>query len=198
MNIIDVRKMSCPKPVIETKKFLDTNPLCASVCVVSDNGASAENVSRFLSNSGFEVTVENEGDIYKINGVKQGSTEADPRPVEKSEFEDTKTLIMITKDEMGSGDSILGKKLMKNFLATLNEYQGLWMVVFVNSGVKLTVKNCDTVEDISKLEKAGIKVLVCGTCLDHYNILEEKDAGQTTNMLDIIAGLNLADKVISM
>jgi len=198
MNIIDVKKMSCPKPVIETKKFLDSNPSCTSICVISDNGASAENVSRFLSNNGFNVSSDNDGEIYEIKGVKNDSTEINSDEQEETEFSHTKTLIMITKDEMGSGDSVLGKKLMKNFLATLNEYQGLWMLVFVNSGVKLTVKSCDAVEDIKKLEESRIKILVCGTCLDHYNILEAKEVGQTTNMLDIITSLNLADKVISM
>lgn len=197
MDTIDVRKMSCPKPVIETKKFLDENPMCIKICVLSDNQASAENVSRFLDNNGFEVFVEKQENIFKIKGQKNNSS-SQSQDHENEEFGTIKTLIMITNDEMGCGEAALGKKLMKNFLATLNEYQGLWMLVFVNSGVKLTVKNCDTAEILKNIEKSGIKILVCGTCLDYYDLLKEKEVGETTNMLDIVTSLNLADKVISM
>jgi hypothetical protein len=39
---------------------------------------------------------------------------------------------------------------------------------------------------------------VCGTCLTHFGILEQKRAGETTNMLDIVTAMQLADKVISL
>jgi hypothetical protein len=39
--------------------------------------------------------------------------------------------------------------------------------------------------------------LVCGTCLNYYGLLEQKKVGETTNMLDIVTSLQVADKVIS-
>jgi hypothetical protein len=39
---------------------------------------------------------------------------------------------------------------------------------------------------------------VCGTCLDHFDLLEKKQVGETTNMLDIVTALQLADKVVSI
>jgi hypothetical protein len=39
-------------------------------------------------------------------------------------------------------------------------------------------------------------VLVCGTCLTHYGLLEAKAVGETSNMLDIVTSLDLADKII--
>jgi hypothetical protein len=43
-----------------------------------------------------------------------------------------------------------------------------------------------------------VKILVCGTCLDHFDLLEKKQAGDTTNMLDIVMATQLADKVITL
>ncbi|MDY0131506.1 MAG: sulfurtransferase-like selenium metabolism protein YedF [Desulforegulaceae bacterium] len=197
MKLIDARKLSCPAPVIETKNFLDSNSECKQICVLVDNQPAFENVSRFLSNYGFEVEVSMEKETYKLIGTSQGR-EVKPLSLVESEFSNIKTLIMISKDELGSGDSILGKSLMKNFIATLNEYQGLWMLVFVNGGVKLTINDSLVLSDLKNLEKSGIKILVCGTCLGHYNLLESKEIGETTNMLDIVTSLNLADKVISI
>jgi selenium metabolism protein YedF len=197
MNLIDARKMSCPKPVLEAKKFLDENPGVKQISVVVDNMASLENVSRFLSNQGFEVKTNKDKDDFQINGLKKNS-EPESHHSEEDEFSNTKTLIMIANDSIGSSDLVLGRKLMENFISTLNEYQGLWMIVFLNSGVKLTVEGSNVLDDLKKYEKSGIKILVCGTCLDYYGLLESKQAGETTNMLDVVASLNLADKIISI
>jgi selenium metabolism protein YedF len=197
MNLIDARKMSCPKPVLETKKFLDENPGVKQISVVVDNMASLENVSRFLSNQGFEVKTNKDKDDFQINGLKKNS-EPESDHSDEDEFLNTKTLVMIANDYIGSGDLVLGRKLMENFISTLNEYQGLWMIIFLNSGVKLTVKGSNVLDDLKKYEKSGIKILVCGTCLDYYGLLESKQAGETTNMLDVVASLNLADKIISI
>lgn len=40
--------------------------------------------------------------------------------------------------------------------------------------------------------------MVCGTGLGHFNLLERKQVGETTNMLDIITAMQVADKFISL
>jgi selenium metabolism protein YedF len=108
-------------------------------------------------------------------------------------------MVMVAADRVGSGDDVLGAKLMINFVKTLKEMgKDLWRLVFVNSGVKLTIDGAGTVEDLEELEAAGITILVCGTCLDYFNLLERKQVGQTTNMLDIVTAMQLADKVINI
>jgi intracellular sulfur oxidation DsrE/DsrF family protein len=52
--------------------------------------------------------------------------------------------------------------------------------------------------DLQELEKKGVMVLVCGTCLNHFHLLEQKQVGETTNMLDIVTHMQLADKVVSL
>jgi intracellular sulfur oxidation DsrE/DsrF family protein len=74
----------------------------------------------------------------------------------------------------------------------------LWRLVFVNSGVKLTIDGAGTLQDLKDLETEGLTILVCGTCLDHFDLLEKKQVGQTTNMLDIVTAMQLADKVINI
>ena len=53
-------------------------------------------------------------------------------------------------------------------------------------------------DKLKDLEKSGVSLLVCGTCLDFYNLLEKKGVGQTTNMLDVVSSLQLASKVIKI
>ena len=68
----------------------------------------------------------------------------------------------------------------------------------MNNGVKLTIDGSEELEDLKEYEKAGLKILVCGTCLNHFNLLERKQIGETTNMLDIVTAMQLADKVINI
>jgi hypothetical protein len=58
----------------------------------------------------------------------------------------------------------------------------LWRLVFVNIGVKITIAGSDVLEDLKECERGGLKILVCGTCLDHFNLLDRKQVGETTNM----------------
>jgi selenium metabolism protein YedF len=88
---------------------------------------------------------------------------------------------------------------MVNFLRTLKEMgDELWRLVFVNNGVKLTIDGSEVLDDLRQYEKEGVLILVCGTCLNHFNLLEKKKIGETTNMLDIVTAMQLADKVVSV
>lgn len=110
-----------------------------------------------------------------------------------------KILVLCGTDRLGFGDDELGLKLMINFIRTLKEIgDDLWRLVFVNNGVKLTIEGSEVLEDLKIYESTGLKILVCGTCLNHFNLSEKKKVGETTNMVDIVTSMQLADKVISM
>ena len=74
----------------------------------------------------------------------------------------------------------------------------LWGLVLVNPGVKLAVAGSEVQGSLQELEKGGVMVLVCGTCLNHFSLLEQKQVGETTNMMDIVTHMQFGDKVISL
>ena len=198
MKTLDCRGLACPQPVLRTKQFIESDFESAEVSVVVDNAASAQNVVRFLESQGFTASTQQSGDDLEVRAQKSGDkTPAVPEAETGKAAE--KTLVLITKSTMGFGDDVLGSGLMRNFLGTLNEMGDvLWRLVFLNSGVKLTIKGAETLPAIQQLEAQGVSVLVCGTCLNHFKLLEQKQVGETTNMLDIVTSLQLADKVISV
>jgi selenium metabolism protein YedF len=88
---------------------------------------------------------------------------------------------------------------MVNFIKTLEEMgDELWRLVFVNNGVKLTIEDSEVLPALKELEADGIQILVCGTCLNYFDLLDKKQVGETTNMLDIVTAMQLADKVINV
>jgi selenium metabolism protein YedF len=195
---IDCRGLACPAPVLQTKEALEKeHPKVIKVVV--DNEASRQNVSRFMESQNLEVTVLQEGTDFHVIGRigEHASTEI---PVEKKpDTEHKKIMVMVANDCMGHGDDELGEKLMVSFLKTLKEMgEELWRLVFVNNGVKLTIADSDVLPVIQELGNEGIHILVCGTCLTHFDLLDKKQVGETTNMLDIVTAMQLADKVINI
>jgi len=198
MSKVDARGLACPAPVLATKAAIESeHPERMEILV--DNDPSRENVTRFLASQGYTSAVEQEGAVYTITAT-QALHALQTEPVaEAPEGAPTQIMVMVASDCMGTGDDVLGAKLMINFIKTLKEMgDELWRLVFVNSGVKLTIDGADTLPDIQDLEADGLTILVCGTCLDHFDLLERKQVGQTTNMLDIVTAMQLADKVINI
>ena len=113
--------------------------------------------------------------------------------------EQKKIMVMIATDRVGYGDDELGMKLMVSFVKTLKEMgPELWRLVFVNSGVKLVVEDSEVLADLKELEAEGLQIMACGACLTHFNLMAKKSVGETTNMLDIVTSMQLADKVVNI
>lgn len=196
---LDCRGLACPAPVLQTKQKIERENL-SEISVLVDNQASKENVSRFLGSQKFEVSVEQKGSVFTVTGRrKTGAAPTEPPLAAQPEPEKHKIVVMIASDRMGSGDDDLGRMLLVNFIKTLNEMgDELWRLIFVNNGVKLTIGGSEVLDVLKGYEKEGLTILVCGTCLTHFNLLDKKEVGQTTNMLDVVTAMQLADKVINI
>ena len=199
MRELDCRGLACPAPVLQTKEtLLKDHPHVIKVIV--DNEAAKQNVSRFLESQKFDVSVEEkETEFHVIGREDQPGTVPAETLAKEPETEKQKIMVMIATDRMGYGDDELGKKLIINFIKTIKEMgDELWRLVFVNNGVKLTIHDSYILPELQEYEQDGLLILVCGTCLDHFNLLDKKQVGETTNMLDIVTAMQLADKVINI
>jgi selenium metabolism protein YedF len=195
---LDCRGLACPAPVLQTKQLLEKESL-AAIKVIVDNEAARQNVTRFLEHQKFQVTVEKLGADLHLLGTKSGEVRVVEKPAPTPEGAHKKIMVMVASDRMGRGDDELGAKLMFNFLKTLKEMgHELWRLVFVNNGVKLAVEGSEALSVLKELEGDGVQILVCGTCLNHFSLLEKKKVGETTNMLDIVTAMQVSDKVISI
>ena len=198
MNEIDCRGLACPAPVLKAKEAIEKEGLI-ELTIIVDNEAAKQNVSRFLGTKDFTVSVSEREGLFYISGKGGGVFGKDDKVISKPDKTSQKIMVMVTSDKMGHGDDELGMKLMASFLKTLDEMgDDLWRLVFVNNGVKLTIADSQVLEDLKALDKKGIHILVCGTCLTHFNLMDKKQVGETTNMLDIVTAMQLADKVINL
>jgi selenium metabolism protein YedF len=199
MKEIDARGMACPAPVLQTKTALQQDH-SNEIGIVVDNPAAQQNVQRFLESQGYQTALEQNNNGYRVIGTCDPQSRAQAHLcVENPTGDFKKIMVMCASDRIGFGDDDLGLKLMVNFLRTLKEMgDELWRLVFVNNGVKLTIDGSAVLDALREYENEGRKILVCGTCLDHFGLLDQKQIGETTNMLDIVTAMQLADKVISI
>jgi selenium metabolism protein YedF len=197
---IDCRGLACPAPVLKTKELIEQEKP-EKLVVIVDNEAARQNVTRFMEYQGFNVSASEEGTDFHVTGHAGEGAEPAVKPektIESEEFKQ-KIMVMVGSDRMGHGDDALGLKLMISFLKTLKEMgDELWRLVFVNNGVKMTISDSEVLPVLEELEQNGVYILVCGTCLTHFNLLEKKMVGETTNMLDIVTAMQLADKVVNI
>lgn len=71
MSVIDTRGMSCPQPVLMTKKAVAGSASASTVEVLVDNAAALGNVTRYLKSAGFKtVDASPNGDDTLIRASK--------------------------------------------------------------------------------------------------------------------------------
>jgi len=185
---VDARGLSCPQPVILTRKALETG---GPVTTVVDNETAMENISRLAQGMGYNVEVEQHGNDYHIHIDKSAS-----RPDQQKY---NKGVILVTGQYLGRGDDALGRILMKSFLYTLTQMKdAVTTIIFINSGVALTSQGSEVLDYLLELEQNGVEILSCGTCLDFYQLKNQLLVGQVTNMYSILERVASADKVITI
>ena len=191
---VDARGWNCPKPVIETKKVLESIKEGSLVTIV-DNEVAKENVTKLAKNMDYNVDVKEMGGDYYINIYSQEVVKdvlAQPKKLKEM-------AILFGSDCMGEGSVELGRVLMKGFMYTLTEYTPYpKALLFINSGVKLTTEGSDVIDYLRQLESEGVEILSCGTCLDYYNLKNKLTVGGVTNMYTIVDKMNTAKNTIKL
>jgi len=109
------------------------------------------------------------------------------------------TVILINSDGMGRGDPELQHKLISTYLKLLIENKYLPIAIcFYTEGIRLVVEGSSVLEQLRFLEQAGVRLVICGTCLNHYQLEGKVQVGIVGGMNDILEYQWRADKVITL
>jgi intracellular sulfur oxidation DsrE/DsrF family protein len=99
---------------------------------------------------------------------------------------------------MGRGDEGLGLTILHNFLKSLltNPLRPDKIICW-NGGVKLVAADSPVVGTLQDLEGVGVEILVCKTCVEHFDLQEKIRAGEVSTM-PIITDLLLRSDVLTV
>lgn len=202
---LDLTGMACPKPVLETQKAFK-NPEITEFEVIVDNSAARENLKRLATSKGYKVEISEEGSIIRVNIKRDPAFSEEEEGQEYVALCDIETeesplkgkVLTIKSEFLGEGEDELGKVLMKGFLYTITETKPYpQKVVLLNSAVKLSTLNEETVMHLKKLEESGTQIYSCGTCLDYYKLTDQLKVGVIGNMYDVVEALmSTTDRII--
>ncbi|MHB1133547.1 MAG: DsrE family protein [Chloroflexota bacterium] len=108
-----------------------------------------------------------------------------------------RTVLALDGQGLGRGDDELGRALAINFLRTLAFRDDVpQTVVCYNEGVKLAETGSPAVPLLEALVQKGADVVLCGTCVNYFQLAARLAVGRVGDMQTIVAALAEADKVL--
>jgi selenium metabolism protein YedF len=193
--VLDCRGQLCPKPLLETRRAIEALP-AGSLTVLVDNPAAKENVTQAMVQLGHDVFAEMGDGVWSVTVTKTAECAAPPEaPLTASE----PTVVFITDRSLGRPDPDLGAILMRAFVSTLaDRAQPPEVIALMQGGVRLACEGSPVLEPLQALQARGTEILVCGTCLDYFGLMDKRQAGRVSNMAEIVDALLAASRVLTV
>ncbi len=199
MQTVNGKGLLCPQPLILTRKALKNCLPGETLQIEIDNKTAFQNILTYLNDQAlspegteldgiFHITVVNE----KVEAKEvSGTGSIDPGMCSNS------YVVVVSSDKMGDGDAELGAILIKAFLNSLIEQPILpTHLIFYNSGVKLATNDSGVIGSLKTLDESGVDVMICGTCVDFYEVKTLLAVGRISNMFTITETMAKAGHII--
>jgi selenium metabolism protein YedF len=191
MKEIDARGKPCPQPVLLAKAALRAEK---AFSVLVDGSGQAENVQRAVNRGGADSIIE------RLNGYDRVTVDGVSEAVKLKKFS-AKLVVSVPHDSFGNGgDRVLEDILGRAYFHTLTELDigTPDSMIFYDRGVFLAVGSSPVLDDLKFLAEKGVNILVCGTCLKHFDLMTELAVGSVSNMYEIAEELGTAERHYSI
>lgn len=196
--VVDTQGMVCPAPLIAVRKKIKEVAEGTSIKVIVDNDTSFSNLVNYLAELSITSSSETKDGLHFLsfttNSVapKEGEILCPTTPMADSGY-----VVVVKSEVMGDGDSELGTMLLRGYLNAVAESDKLpKAMVLYNSGVKCAIDGRDTQKALSQIEQLGVAIIICGTCVDYYNVKDQTTIGTISNMYKIAETLSKAGSVV--
>jgi hypothetical protein len=109
-------------------------------------------------------------------------------------------VLLVSNEGMGVSESReLPTTLVSKFLLLLVDMEPLPKAIcFYNEGVKLACEGSPVLDELRAVEAKGVRLVLCNTCLNSYDLGERVQVGIVGGMGDILSAMWAADKVITI
>ncbi|MGB9800540.1 MAG: DsrE family protein [Thermanaerothrix sp.] len=109
------------------------------------------------------------------------------------------TVWLFTRFGLGEGPAELQQQLAVKYLTLALEGGKLpAKVIFYTEGVRLACHGSPVLDQLRELEKRGVELVLCHTCLSYFGLLDQVQVGVVGSMADIIEALTQAQKVVAL
>jgi hypothetical protein len=109
------------------------------------------------------------------------------------------SVILVTNNGMGNATEPLQQLLFGKFVELLLQNESLPAALcFYTDGVKLVCEGSPVLEGLSILENKGVRLIVCSSCLNYFELTGSVRVGLVGGMGDILEAQLKAEKVITI
>ena len=109
------------------------------------------------------------------------------------------TVILITHNGMGTADDQLQQILFNKYIELLLQHETLPNALcFYTDGVKLVCEGSPVLDGLRQLESKGVRLIICSTCLNYFELGTKVQVGIVGGMGDILEAQMKAEKVITI
>lgn len=109
------------------------------------------------------------------------------------------TVILVTNHGLGKADEKLQLTLAAKYFELIAQNSELPNAIcFYTDGVKLVCEGSPVIEQLRTLDAKGVRLIVCSTCLNYFNLTDKVQVGIVGGMGDIIEAQVKAEKVITL
>ena len=201
MKTIDAKGKACPLPVVMAKKEMENGT--TNFDIVVDNMIAVNNIEKLVKTKGASMTYKEDSGAFIVS---ISATESENCPECEVIINEVASInakgnwtLFVSKEFMGTGDDVLGKKLIDMFLYTLTQTDDLPKnIIFMNGGVKVQSNDEQAIEHLNVLKDMGVRIVVCGTCLNFFGLENDLKIGEISNMYEITELLQTSPKVITL
>lgn len=166
------------------------------MAVLIDNETSCLNLTDYLKTLQTPVQRLDEAGMVRLEFVVPNTLPASA-PREHHTAKPQSYAVVLKSNRMGMGDDQLGSILIRAFVNALPDADQLpAQVILYNSGVKLAQTGTDTALSLQKLHALGVEIVVCGTCVDYFDLKTQLAVGTISNMYRITALTTQAGHVV--
>ena len=113
-----------------------------------------------------------------------------------------KLVMLVTQEGLGRvdpSDRQFGVEMFDRFLHALEGQAARpTSICFYTNGVKLACQGSPALLGLTLLQGMGVRLVVCRTCLEHFQMIDKIAVGEVGGMNDIVALLCDADSVVTV
>ncbi|MHC4923850.1 MAG: DsrE family protein [Planctomycetota bacterium] len=109
------------------------------------------------------------------------------------------TLVMVRGPGLGEGPDELRSRVFGTWTKiVLENGDPPAAIAFYTEGVRLCCEGSPVLDELRAMEEAGVRLILCRTCLVEFDLEDKAVLGIVGGMGDIVAAQTLADKVITL
>lgn len=181
---IDVKREMCNDPVGKVKAVLEQlkeqNIQVTKIEIIGDCEKALAEVENFLINQGY--IFETSGNELEFSIVVKSKEEKKIEELEEKPIEIVQKVFFLKDDKIGEGE--LGRRVLDRLLSEMSlSYKVPRYIILLNRAVLLTQNN--VAKSLQILERKGVEILLCKTCVEQFNLATKILAGKISNSQEI-------------